>query len=306
MADWLSFIVDPLGYAFMVRGLIAALFVGVVCAVLGTYVVLRGMALFGHALAHAILPGVALGYLLGGGNRIWLAIGGLIAGVLTAMGIGAVSKMGVKEDTATGVIFVSMFALGIALISTVRNYTTDLTHFLFGDVLGVSSGDLWLITIFGGLVILAIVAFYKELLVLSFDPLLAHTLRIPANFLNYLLLVLIAITIVLSLQTVGIALMSAMLVSPAAAAYLLTRRLPVMMALAAIIGAVSSVIGLYLSFYVNVASGPAIVLVSSLIFLLAFILSPQQGLLKAKLIENTRLNWRRRTALASSEAGDSR
>lgn len=306
MADWLSFIIEPLGYAFMVRGLIAALFVGVVCAVLGTYVVLRGMALFGHALAHAILPGVALGYLLGGGHRIWLAIGGLIAGVLTAVGIGAVSKMGVKEDTATGVIFVSMFALGIALISTVRNYTTDLTHFLFGDVLGVSSGDLWLIAIFGGLVILAIVAFYKELLVLSFDPLLAHTLRIPANFLNYLLLVLIAITIVLSLQTVGIALMSAMLVSPAAAAYLLTRRLPVMMALAAVIGAVSSVTGLYLSFYVNVASGPAIVLVSSLIFLLAFIFSPQQGLLKTKLIENASLNWRRRAALASSKAGDPR
>jgi manganese/iron transport system permease protein len=305
MADWLSVVIDPLGYAFMVRGLVAASIVGVVCAVLGAYIVLRGMALFGHALAHAILPGVAIGYLLGGGRELWLAGGGLIAGILTAVGIGAVSKMGIKEDTATGVIFVSMFALGIALISTVRNYSTDLTHFLFGNVLGVSNTDLWLISIFGALVLVAIIAFYKELLVLSFDPMLARTLRIPATFLNYLLLVLIAVTIVLSLQTVGIALMSAMLVSPAAAAYLLTRRLPVMMILAAIIGAISAVAGLYISFSVNVASGPAIVLVSTFFFLLAFLFSPRQGLIKTKLIENSRFNWQR-SVMASPEPGDGR
>jgi ABC-type Mn2+/Zn2+ transport system permease subunit len=277
MPDWLSLIFTPLGYAFMIRGLIAALIVGVVCATLGAYIILRGMALFGNAMAHAILPGVAVSFLLGSGNQSWLFAGGLVAGIFAALGIGAISKGGIKEDTAIGVIFSGMFALGIALISTVRSYTVDLTHFLFGNVLGVSNSDLWLIAIFGGLVILTILAFYKEFLVLSFDPMLAKTLRLPATFLNYLLLLLIAITIVLSLQTVGIALMSAMLVTPAATAYLLTRRLPVMMVLAAIIGAISAFTGLYLSFYVNVASGPAIVLVCTLFFLLAFAISPHQG-----------------------------
>ena len=267
----------------MVRGLIAALIVGIVCAILGTYIVLRGMALFGHSLAHAVLPGVAVAYLIGGSNPTLLFGGGLVAGILTALTIGAVSRGGIKEDTATGVVFSSMFALGVALISTVGSYTTDLTHFLFGDILGVSNSDLWLISIFGGLVLLFILLFYKEFLVLSFDPILAKTLRLPVNFLNYTLLLLMAITIVLSLQTVGIALMSAMLVTPAATAYLLTRRLPIMMALAGTIGAVSAVTGLYLSFYVNVASGPAIVLTCTFFFLLAFLFSPYQGLLKERL-----------------------
>jgi len=276
----MEFVVEPLQYGFMVRGLIAALVVGIVCPVLGAYIVLRGMALFGNALAHAILPGVAIAYLLGGSGQTGLFVGGLVAGVATALGIGAISKGGLKEDTAIGVIFTGMFALGIAMISTVRSYTVDLTHFLFGDVLGVSGGDLWLITIFGLLVIVSIFAFYKEFLVLSFDPMLARTLRLPDTFLNYLLLLLIAVTIVLSLQTVGIALMSAMLVTPAATAYFLTRRLPIMMILGAAIGAISAVTGLYLSFYINIASGPAIVLTSTLIFLLAFIFSPRQGLIK--------------------------
>jgi ABC-type Mn2+/Zn2+ transport system permease subunit len=282
MFDWLSYLTEPLGYAFMVRGLAAALIVGIVCATLGSYIVLRGMAFLGDALAHAILPGIAVAYLVAGSNPLWLSAGALAAGVLTSLGIGVISRGGVKEDTAIGVMFAGMFALGIALISTVRSYTVDLTHFLFGDVLGVSTGDLWLTGLFGALVLLTVLAFYKEFLVLSFDPLLARTLRLPANFLNYLLLLLIAVTIVLSLQTVGIALMAAMLVTPAAAAHLLSRRLPVMMALAATIGAVSAVAGLYLSFYVNIASGPAIVLTCTLFFLLAFLFSPRQGVLSQR------------------------
>ncbi len=282
MAGIGQILLEPLGYAFMVRGLLAALIVGVVCAVLGSYIVLRGMALFGNALAHAILPGVAVAYLLGGRGQSGLVVGGLAAGIIAALGIGAVGRGGVREDTAVGVIFTGMFALGITLISTVRSYTVDLTHFLFGNVLGVSAADLWLIGGFGGLVLLAILAFYKEFLVLSFDPVLAKTLRLPAAFLNNLLLLLIALTIVLSLQTVGVALMSAMLVTPAATANLLTRRLPLMMTLAAVIGAVSAVTGLYLSFYVNVASGPAIVLVCTLFFLLAFLFSPSQGVLSRR------------------------
>ncbi len=280
MVDIFTWLTEPLGYAFMVRGLTAAVIVGIVCAVLGTYIVLRGMSFFGSAISHAILPGVAVGYLWGGGSQFWVSMGALLAGILTAFGIGAISKGGLKEDTAIGVMFAGMFALGIAMISTVRSYTVDLTHFLFGNVLGVSNSDLWLIGIFGGLVILTVFAFYKEFLVMSFDPLLAKTLRLPTTFLNYLLLLLIAVTIVLSLQAVGIALMTAMLVTPAATAYLLTRRLPVMMGLAATIGAGSGIIGLYTSFYVNIASGPAIVLVCTAVFLLAFIFSPQQGIIK--------------------------
>jgi manganese/iron transport system permease protein len=282
MFDLLSFVTEPLGYAFMVRGLIAALIVGVVCAVLGSYIVLRGMAFLGDALAHAILPGVAVAYLLAGSNPLWLSVGALTAGGLTALGIGAISRGGIKEDTAIGIMFAGMFALGIAMISTVRSYTVDLTHFLFGNVLGVATSDLWLTGVFGTLVILVIFAFYKEFLVLSFDPLLARTLRLPANLLNYLLLFLIAVTIVLSLQTVGIALIAALLVTPAATAFLLTHRLPVMMILAATIGALSAVTGLYLSFYINIASGPAIVLTCTFFFLLAFLFSPQQGLIKTR------------------------
>ena len=280
MADILIWLTNPLGYNFMLRGLTAAAIVGIVCAVLGTYIVLRGMAFFGDALAHAILPGVAMGYLWGNGNQFWIFVGALAAGIFTAFGIGAISKGGIKEDTAIGVMFAGMFALGIALISTARSYTVDLTHFLFGNVLGVSGSDLWLIGLFGGLVLLTVLAFYKEFLVMSFDPLLATTLRLPTTFLRYLLLLLIAVTIVLSLQAVGLVLVTAMLVTPAATAYLLSRRLPVMMGLAAGIGASSGISGLYLSFYVNIASGPAIVLVCTAFFLLAFLFSPRQGLVK--------------------------
>ncbi len=161
-----------------------------------------------------------------------------------------------------------MFALGIALISTVRSYSVDLTHFLFGNVLSVGSGDLWLITIFGGLILLTILAFYKELLVLSFDRVLATTLRLPVTLLDYLLMILIAVAIVVTLQTFGIALMAAMLVTPAAAAYLLTRRLPRMMAIGSGIAVLSSIVGLYLSYYLGIASGAAIVLTSTLCFML--------------------------------------
>ena len=272
MIAWLEIITAPLQYAFMVRGLLAALMVGTVCATVGTYVVLRGMAFFGDALSHAILPGVAVGYLVGGGARGPLFWWAMLAAIISSIGIGAISK-GAKlsEDTAIGVVFAGMFALGIAMISTVRSYSVDLAHFLFGDVLGVSNTDLLRIGIFGGLIVLTVVLFYKEFLVLSFDPLLAMTLRLPAQLLEYLLLVLIALAIVVSLQTVGVALMVAMLVTPAAAAYLLTRRLPTMMVLAAAIASASGVIGLYISYYASIASGAAIVLTSTTIFALAWL-----------------------------------
>jgi manganese/iron transport system permease protein len=275
----LGWLIEPLQYSFMVRGLLAAMMVGVVCAVLGTYVVLRGMAFFGDALAHAILPGVAVGYLVGGGAQGPLFWGALVAGVATALGIGAVSRGGqIKEDTAIGVIFAGMFALGVALISSARNFSVDLTHFLFGNVLGITVGDLVLTAVLGLLVLGLVVAFYKEFLVTSFDPVLATILRLPTQFFRYLLLVMIAVTIVIALQTVGVALTVAMLVTPAAAASLLARRLPAMMLVGAAIGSFSGVVGLYLSYYANVASGPAIVLVCTALFLLAFLFSPRKGI----------------------------
>jgi len=275
MIEWL---LAPLQYEFRVRVLLAAVTVGIVCGVLGTYVVLRGMAFFGDALAHAILPGVAVAYLIGGGAQGALFAGALVAGIVTALGIGAISKSGqIREDTAIGVLFAAMFALGVALISTVRNFSVDLTHFMFGNVLGVSPADLRLTAVFGALVVLLVIAFYKELLVISFDPVLAAILRLPAQFFRYLLLIMLAVTIVIALQTVGVGLMVAMLITPAAAASLLTRRLPMMMMTAALIGAASGVIGIYLSYYVSVASGAAIVLVCTTFFLLALFFAPTRG-----------------------------
>jgi len=280
MAELLELVLQPLRYPFMVRGLLASVMVGTLCAVEGSYVVLRGMAFFGDALAHAILPGVAASYLLGA-NLFW---GALFMGLVTALGIGYVSRRGqVKEDTAIGVIFAASLALGVAMLSTVRDYSVDLTHILFGNVLGVSTDDLWLAAGLSLVVLVIVAALYKELLLISFDPVLAATLRLPLTALQYLLLVLIALTIVVSLQTVGVALMVAMLVTPAATAYLLTRRLWHMMIAGAVIGVLSSVGGLYLSFYLNIASGAAVVLVCTALFVVAFLFAPRRGALWERL-----------------------
>lgn len=289
----LHWIWEPLQYDFMVRALLAALLVGVICSVLGTYVILQGMAFLGDALSHAILPGVVFAYLLG-----WpLAIGALVVGIATALGIGALSHRGeIREDTAIGIVFAGSFALGVAMLSTVRSYAIDLAHILFGDVLAVSTSEVWVTLGLSGFVLLMVLLFYKELLVITFDPTLAAVLRLPATFLRYLLLVLIAITIVTALQTVGIALVLAMLVTPAATAQLLTRRLPTMMITAAMIGALANSTGLYLSYYVNIASGPAMVLVATAFFGVAFLFAPGRGVL------TQRLQRQPRPAVVTTEA----
>lgn len=272
MFQWL---LNPLNYPFMQRSMLVSLLVGILCAVIGCYVVLRGMAFLGDALAHAILPGVAIAYLLHGS----LLLGGLIAAVIVAVGIGFFSRQGeLKEDTAIGILFATALALGVALISTIQTYATDLTHILFGNILGVSQADLWLTAALSGGVLLVIVAFYKEFMIISFDPVLAATLRLKAELLRNMLLILLALTVVISLKTVGVGLVTAMLVTPGATAYLLTRRLPAMMAVAAVIGAISGLAGMYLSFYANIASGAAIVLIASFFFLLVYLLAPQRGL----------------------------
>jgi len=271
MTEWL---LAPLAYTFMQRGLLASVMVGVLCAVVGCYVVLRSMAFLGDAMAHAILPGVSVAYLLKGN----LMLGALAAAVAVALGISWVSRRQViKEDTAIGILFSAALSLGIVLISSIQTYAVDLTHILFGNVLGVSPSDLWLTGGLGVLVLLSIGALYKEFLVISFDPVLAATIHLPVEALRTAMLILLALTIVVSLQTVGVGLVAAMLVTPAATAQLLTRRLPAMMLLSGGIGAFSSLSGLYLSYYVNVVSGAAIVLVATAVFLLVFLLEPRRG-----------------------------
>jgi ABC-type Mn2+/Zn2+ transport system permease subunit len=275
----MSFLLEPLQYAFMIRGLLAAVMVGILCAVMGTYVVLRGMAFLGDAMAHAILPGIAIAYLLRGN----LLVGALVAAAIVALSIGFFSRGGVvKEDTAIGILFAAALSLGVALISTIQTYAVDLTHILFGNVLGVSVSDLWLTAGLGLFVLLMVAVNYKQFLVISFDPVLAATLRLPAELLRNLMLLLLALTVVISLQTVGVGLSAAMLVTPAATAYLLTRRLFPMMLISAAIGAASSLVGLYLSYYLNIVSGSAIVLTATAFFLLAFLFNPKQGVLRRR------------------------
>ncbi len=270
----MNWLLEPLQYAFMQRGMIAAVLVGLLCAVVGTYVVLRSMAFLGDALAHAILPGVAVAYLVGGN----LLIGALIAAILVALGIGFFTRGGtVREDTAIGILFSAALALGVALISSIRSYAVDLSHIIFGNILGVSPADLWLIAGLAVLVLSAVILLFRPFFVVSFDPVLAKTLRLPVELLRNLLLVLLALTIVVSIQTVGIGLVAAMLVTPGATAYLLTRRLAPMMAISAVLGVAASIIGLYLSYYLNIVSGSAIVLVATTFFLLAFFFAPQKG-----------------------------
>lgn len=273
MIEWL---ITPFSYAFMQRGLAAGLIVGILCAVIGCYVVLKGMAFLGDAMAHAILPGIAVAYLLQGN----LLIGALVAAILVALGISFFSREGtIKEDTAIGIFFAASLSLGVALISSIRTYAVDLSHILFGNVLGVSVNDLLLTAALAVFVLLMIFAFYKYFLVVSFDPILAATLRLPVGILRTFLMVLLALTVVVSTQTVGVGLVAAMLVTPGATAYLLTRQLPSMMVLAALFGALSSIVGLFASYYLNIASGAAIVLSATLFFLIAYFFSPQKGLL---------------------------
>jgi manganese/iron transport system permease protein len=265
----------PLTYAFMQRGLLAAIMVGLLCSIVGCYVVLRSMAFLGDALAHSILPGIAVAYLL----QANLMVGALVAAMIVAVGISMVTRQGtVKEDTAIGILFAAALSLGVVLISSIRAYAVDLSHILFGNILGVSPQDLWLIAGLGLAVLGTIAILYREFLIISFDPVLAATLRLPATLLRTLLLVLLALTIVVSLQTVGVGLVAAMLVTPGATAYLLARRLPRMMAISGVVGVLSSIIGLYLSYYANVSSGAAIVLVCTAFFALAFLFAPSRGL----------------------------
>jgi manganese/iron transport system permease protein len=280
------YIVRPLDIEIFVRAMQSSILIGIVSGVVGSLVVVRGLSFFGDALAHTVLPGVAYMYQRNQENNLPdlpgslektvedapLFWGGLLAGIVSAFAIGFLTRNErVRSDSAIGVVFAGMFALGIAMISQIEGSAQDLTHILFGEIFGVSKADLRLTLIFSVGTLLTVVLFYKEFLVISFDKVLAQTLRLPTEFFRFLLLILIAITIVISLQIVGIALMLALLVTPAATASLITHRLHIMMLLAALIGSASSIIGFYVSYHMDVSMGPSIVLSATAIFLLVFI-----------------------------------
>jgi manganese/iron transport system permease protein len=279
---WTDAVLAPLAYPFFVRALLASVLVGTVCAVVGTYVVLKGLAFIGDAISHAAFPGVVAAFLFHG--SFYLGAG--VAAVATALAIGFVSRHArIRMDTAVGVLFAGTFALGIFLFSTIHGYVADLFGFLFGNVLAISAADLVGLALLGGFVLGCVVLFWKELLYSTFDPLGARASGLPVAPLEYLFLALVALTIVVSLQAVGIILVVAMLVTPAATAQLLTVRFAVMMQCAVLVGIGAAVVGLYLSYWLDVASGATIVLVETAAFLLALVLGPRSGLRRRRGVE---------------------
>ena len=275
----MTFISDPLAYEFFLRALAASAIVGLVCAVIGAFMVLRGLAFMGDALSHAAFPGVVAAYLLGAP----FYIGATIAAVGTSLAIGWITRRGrLRGDTAIGVLFAGMFAFGVFLFSTIPNYVGDLFGFLFGEVLGTSTTDLIALVILGLIVLLIVGALWKELLYSTFDPLGAGASGLPVVALEYLFLGLIAMTIVISLQAVGIILVVAMLVTPAATAQLVTNRFSRLLLVAGAIGILAPVVGLYISYWTNTASAALIVLVETATFLVTLLLGPRTGLLRRR------------------------
>ena len=268
MVEWLS---EPLAYAFIARGLLAGVLAGTACAVLSAFIVWRGMAFIGDAIAHSILPGIVVAFVAG----ISLFWGALAAAVVAAVGIGLLTRHGrVKEDTAIGVIFTGLFALGVLLLSRITTYQ-DLGHILLGNILGVGRAELIAMAVVTVVVTLAVVLFYKELLVTSFDPSHAVVIGLSPELVRYGLLVLIALTVVAAIQVVGVVLVLALLITPGAAASLLSQKLPRIMGLSATLSIVAAVVGFYASYYLDVASGATIVLTLTGIFVVLFVASPR-------------------------------
>lgn len=275
----MEFFQDLMTYSFLQKALVTSIMVGIICGVIGSFIVLRGMALMGDAISHAVLPGVAISYMLG----INFFYGAVVTGVLTAFGIGAISQNSrIKNDSSIGLVFSAFFALGIILI-TKAGSATDLTQILFGNVLSVRTTDMWLTLAIGSFVILIVVLFFKELLVSSFDETMAAAYGLKTRLIHYVIMFLLTLVTVASLQTVGVILVVSMLITPASTAYLLTNRLSVMVVLSAFFGALSSVIGLYFSFLYNLPSGPVIALATTGIFLIAFLFAPKQGVITKKI-----------------------
>jgi manganese/iron transport system permease protein len=266
MSGVVDLLLEPLRYGFLLRALVAAVLVGTLCALVGSYVVLKGLAFIGDALAHVAFTGIVVAFLAG----FSFYLGALAAAVAAGLGIGWVTRrVGLSTDTAIGIVFSGLFALGVVLVAIgIRTYTVDLFSYVFGDILAVRSRDLLAIGLAGAVVLVTMLLLYKELLFAHFDPVVAEAAGLPVGALQLLLLLLLSVTVVVSVQAVGVVLVLAMLVTPAATAALVARRMPSMMALAVVFGAVAAAVGFYLSYYLSVPSGGAIVLVATLFFAL--------------------------------------
>ncbi|GAA5530501.1 metal ABC transporter permease [Herpetosiphon gulosus] len=275
--DFWNCLVVPLQFAPTQRALLAAILIGILCSVVGAFVVLQDLSFIGDALAHASFPGVVIASMLG-----WnIALGGAIFGVATALGVGWITRRSkVSLDTAIGVLFAGMFALGIFLLSRDRGYNKELFGLLLGDILAVRQSDLWTIVGVGGLILVVIAALYKELVLMTFDQTAAAAQGLPVGFLHYLLLSIMAITVVVAIQSIGIVLVVAMLVTPAATASLVVRRFWSMIVWGSVQGLIAATIGIYVSAYIDgVPTGSSIVLAHTAIFLLVLVLAPRKNAL---------------------------
>ncbi|NJN10847.1 MAG: metal ABC transporter permease [Richelia sp. RM2_1_2] len=270
-------LIEPLQYSFMQRSLIVAVLVGFLCAIVGSYLMVQRLALLGDAISHSVLPGLAIAFILG----MNIFVGAFIAGVISTMVITWIrTRSPIKEDAAMGIVFSAFFALGITLITIIqKDNKIDLNHFLFGNILGVTLSDMRDIAVITAVVLIVVFLLYKELLFYTFDPLGAQAAGLPVNRLNFGLMVIISLTIVASLKAVGVILVLSLLITPGATAYLLVKRLHQVMIFGAILGVISSISGMYLSYFYNLPSGPAIVLVVSGLFVLSLLFSPNHGIL---------------------------
>lgn len=267
-----------LTYHFLQNAFITAIVIGIVAGAVGCFIILRSMSLMGDAISHAVLPGVAISFILG----INFFIGAIVFGLLSSIIITYIKENSViKGDTAIGITFSSFLALGIILIG-LANSTTDLFHILFGNILAVQDSDKYMTIIVGLIVLTLITIFFKELLLTSFDPVLAKSMGMRVSFYHYLLMILLTLVAVTAMQSVGTILIVALLITPAATAYLYVKSLRTMLFLSSALGAVASVLGLYIGYTFNIAAGPSIVLTSTFMFLLAFLFSPKQSLFKKK------------------------
>ena len=270
-----QFISDVMEFSFLQRALVTSIVIGVICGVIGCFIVLRGLSLMGDAISHAVLPGVAISYMLG----INFFYGAALFGLLAALGIGFINQnSNIKNDSAIGIVFSAFLALGVLLVAKAQS-AIDLTEVLFGNVLTVKGEDRTLTLIVAAIVLIIVIVFYKEFLLSTFDSTMAAASGLPVKFIHYTIMVLLTLATVASLQTVGVILVVSLLITPAATAYLLADRLSTMIVISSFIGALSAVIGLFLSFSYNLPSGVVIVLVITGIFIITFFLAPKEGLL---------------------------
>lgn len=281
-----DFINDLFEYAFLRRALFTSVVLGVTCGMVGCFIVLRGLALMGDAISHAVLPGVAVSYIL----QISYFYGAIAFGLMTAIGIAFIKQHSkIKNDAAIGIVFSAFLALGIVMVTKIQS-PIQLDSILFGNVLTITDGDRVLTYVVAGIVLLIILVFFKELLLTTFDQVMARTAGLPVRFINYMVMVMLTLITVVSLQTVGVILVVSLLITPASTAYLLTHKLSAMLWLSALIGALSAVTGLFFSVTYNLPSGVTMVLVATAIFILVFLLNPKTGLAWVH-IKNKNRKW---------------